>query len=70
MPNINGYEASSQLKKQGVRTPIVALTANAMKGDEEKCLEAGCADYMSKPFTKNGLIMILRKYMYSMGDPV
>jgi two-component system cell cycle response regulator DivK len=53
LPDIDGYEVArrlrASLKKELANTPIVAVTANAMKGDEKKVREAGCDDYMSKP---------------------
>ena len=63
MPNMNGYEATGMLRKQGNKTPIVALTANAMKGDDEKCYKAGCDGYLTKPVNRNELCMIFKKYL-------
>jgi len=63
MPNMNGYEATKAIRKEGLKTPIVALTAYAMKGDDEKCFEAGCDDYISKPIENEKLLRILRKHI-------
>ena len=63
MPHMNGYEATAALKQQGCKTPIVALTANAMKGDEQKCFDAGCDGFLAKPIDRRELPRILAKYL-------
>jgi PAS domain S-box-containing protein len=59
MPVMDGYAATSLLRERGLETPIVALTANAMRGDEEKCLDAGCNDFLSKPIEIDKLVELL-----------
>ncbi|MHC4744310.1 MAG: response regulator, partial [Planctomycetota bacterium] len=66
MPNMNGYDATRTLRNNGIDIPIVALTANAMKGDDRKCLAAGCNDYLTKPIDRKWLLCVLQKYF----DPV
>ena len=65
MPVMNGYEATEALRHKGNTAPIVALTANVMKGDEEKCLAAGCNGYLSKPVSRDKLHEVLAKYLSS-----
>jgi PAS domain S-box-containing protein len=69
MPQMDGYEATRTIRNNGVKTPIVALTANAMEGDEKKCLDAGCDDYVSKPVIYTTLVAKLNKYLGKTGSP-
>ncbi|MEA3314367.1 MAG: ATP-binding protein [Campylobacterota bacterium] len=69
MPNMNGIEATKEIlsieKENNIKhTPIIALTANALKGDREKFLEAGMDEYLTKPIDKNRLIEVLNKVLY------
>ena len=63
MPVMNGYEATKTIRQQDGKTPIVALTANAMKGDDQKCIEAGCNDYLAKPIDRRELQNKLTQYL-------
>ena len=65
MPGMNGYEVTKALRKEGVKTPIVALTAKAMKGDDKKCIEAGCDGYLAKPIDRGELLKTVGKYLPS-----
>jgi CheY-like chemotaxis protein len=61
MPIMNGYEATRQIKKIRPGLPIIAQTAYAFAEDVSKCMDAGCNDYIAKPFDRNKLIEILMK---------
>ncbi len=62
MPVLSGYDATGQIRQVDENIPIVALTANAMSGDSEKCIEAGCNDYIAKPVDIDKLRPVLDKY--------
>ena len=66
MPDMDGYETLREIRKQPEfrALPILALTAKAMKGDREKCLEAGASDYIAKPVNTDQLVSLLRVWLY------
>ena len=66
MPEMDGYQTMREIRKdQKFRAlPILALTAKAMKGDREKCLEAGASDYIAKPVNTEQLLSLLRVWLY------
>ncbi|MGE4239936.1 HAMP domain-containing protein [Ramlibacter sp.] len=66
MPEMDGYETMREIRKDpAFRTlPILALTAKAMKGDREKCLDAGASDYISKPVNTDQLLSLMRVWLY------
>lgn len=61
MPVMDGYTATQEARNFGIKIPIVALTGFAMKEDQQKCLEAGCDDYLAKPFDRQSLIKCITK---------
>ena len=56
MPVMDGFEALRAMQSRGLHVPVVALTAHAMKGDKEKCIEAGFTTYISKPASTETLV--------------
>jgi len=66
MPEMDGYETIQVIRQNADlrRLPIVALTARAMKGDREKCMEAGASDYLAKPVNTEQLLSALRMWLH------
>jgi CheY-like chemotaxis protein len=66
MPEMDGYETMQVMRQNGLfrRLPIIALTAKAMKGDREKCLEAGASEYLAKPVNTEQLLSALRIWLH------
>jgi CheY-like chemotaxis protein len=69
MPLLDGYGATRLLREKGYERPIIALTANAMAGEEQKCLDAGCDDYATKPIHRAKLVGQIRKQMTRWSGP-
>jgi CheY-like chemotaxis protein len=66
MPEIDGYETTRRIRQMDEfrNLPIIALTAKAMKGDREKCIESGASDYIAKPVDTEQLMSLLRVWLY------
>lgn len=72
MPEMNGHEATKEIRRieqeTGTRVPIVGVTAHALKGDRERCIEAGMDDYLSKPISPKALLEKLRRWLGKDGE--
>jgi signal transduction histidine kinase/CheY-like chemotaxis protein len=64
MPVMDGYIATSEIKKMNSKTPIIAQTSFAMANEKEKCIDAGCDDYITKPLDLDILLSKISRYMY------
>lgn len=63
LPDLNGISVTRLIRSINSEVPIIAQTAFAMQGDRERCLEAGCSDYIAKPIRKQDFLSIVGKYM-------
>lgn len=65
LPTLSGYETTTRLRQmpEFKDTPIIAVTALSMTGDKEKCIEAGCNDYISKPIDPFSFIELVKQYL-------
>jgi CheY-like chemotaxis protein len=66
MPEMDGYETTQKIRRENKNgtLPIIAVTAKAMKGDREKCIEAGASDYITKPLKIGQLMSLMRVWLY------
>ena len=65
MPLMDGFQATAEIRKReavGVRTPIVAMTANASTEDRDQCLAAGMDDFVSKPITRSSIATVVQRF--------
>jgi len=65
MPDLNGLEATEEIKKNYPKLPIIAQTAYAMEEDEQASMESGCDDYISKPIRPDNLLTIMSRFLSS-----
>ena len=66
MPNMDGYETATIIRQNAKfkNLPVIAVTAKAMTGDREKCINAGASDYITKPVDVDQLLSLLRVWLY------
>lgn len=69
MPVLDGYQATAKLRAEGYTGPVVALTANAMTGDKEKCAKAGCDGFLAKPVDIDALIQLVASHLTHLPQP-
>ena len=62
MPVMDGYDATRTLRARSFRKPIIAVTAHALQGDRQRCLDVGCDDYYTKPITRQTLLEVVQRY--------
>ncbi|MDH5230541.1 MAG: ATP-binding protein [Gammaproteobacteria bacterium] len=65
MPVMGGLDATRMIRQKNINTPVIALTANTMREDQERCLAAGCNEFLSKPIDRDALLGVCQKYLQS-----
>lgn len=68
MPEMDGFEAASKIKEIGIETPIIALSADVTPNSQRKAFENGMQDYLTKPFSREKLLVVLKKYLLQAVD--
>jgi len=68
MPELDGYDATRRLREFGFKRPILALTAHAMDGDRDRCLEAGCNEFLTKPISRDRLVEVCESWIGRFGE--
>jgi CheY-like chemotaxis protein/anti-sigma regulatory factor (Ser/Thr protein kinase) len=69
MPGLDGFETTRQIRKMGLKTPVIAHTSMSMKKDRRRCMEAGCDEFLPKPINTSNLLAFIKKYAESDPQP-